>query len=294
MAEKKYFWLKLKRDFFKRHDIRIVEEMPNGKDYILFYMKLLLESVDHCGQLRFNDSIPYNSQMLSVITNTNIDTVEKALKIFMDLNMIEMFEDGTLLMKEVERNIGSESESAHRVRDHREKQKALQCNGEVTKCNESDEQCNTDIELHKEKRDIVTATSTPLPDDPAPKTEQAAGCPYEKIKDLYNTICGSFAKIRSIDGTRKTAVSARWKACPQLSTFEELFKTAEASNFLKGGGEKKWRADFDWLMKATNFSKVLEHRYDNRPKNQTSSFDVNDLEKATFAKYRQLYGGKTQ
>ena len=42
--KKKYFWLKLDKDFFKRHDIRIVESMPNGKDYILFYLKLLCES----------------------------------------------------------------------------------------------------------------------------------------------------------------------------------------------------------------------------------------------------------
>ena len=34
---KRYYWLKLKRDFFRRHDIQIVENMPNGKDYILFY-----------------------------------------------------------------------------------------------------------------------------------------------------------------------------------------------------------------------------------------------------------------
>ena len=33
MADKRYYWLKLKRDFFKRHDIRIIEDMPNGKDY---------------------------------------------------------------------------------------------------------------------------------------------------------------------------------------------------------------------------------------------------------------------
>ena len=44
---KKYYWLKLKRDFFKRHDMRIIEVMPNGKDYILFYLKMLLESIDH-------------------------------------------------------------------------------------------------------------------------------------------------------------------------------------------------------------------------------------------------------
>ena len=33
---KRYYWLKLKKDFFKRHDIKIIEEMDNGKDYILF------------------------------------------------------------------------------------------------------------------------------------------------------------------------------------------------------------------------------------------------------------------
>ena len=41
MADKKYYWLKLKKDFFKRHDIQIIENMPNGKDYVLFYLKLL-------------------------------------------------------------------------------------------------------------------------------------------------------------------------------------------------------------------------------------------------------------
>ena len=82
MAEsKKFYWLKLKRDFFKRHDIRIIEEMPNGKDYVLFYLKLLLESIDHEGSLRFSDTIPYNEQMLAVITNTNIDIVKAAMKL---------------------------------------------------------------------------------------------------------------------------------------------------------------------------------------------------------------------
>ena len=84
MAEKdkKYYWLKLKRDFFKRHDIQIIEDMPNGKDYILFYLKLLCESVDHDGHLRFNDEIPYNEEMLATITRTNVDIVRSAVKVF--------------------------------------------------------------------------------------------------------------------------------------------------------------------------------------------------------------------
>ena len=141
---KKYYWLKLKRDFFKRHDIRIIEEMPNGKDYILFYLKMLLESIDHEGALRFSETIPYNEQMLAVITNTNIDIVKAAMQIFIDLHMVEILDDSTIYMAEVLKLTGSETAGANRVRKHREKTKALQCNTDVTKC-------NTEKELEKEK-----------------------------------------------------------------------------------------------------------------------------------------------
>ena len=75
MAEKRFYWLRLKRDFFKRHDIRIIESLPNGKDYCLFYLKLLCESVDHEGNLRFSDQIPYSEDMLATITNTNLNSL---------------------------------------------------------------------------------------------------------------------------------------------------------------------------------------------------------------------------
>ena len=154
MADKKYYWLKLKRDFFKRHDIRIIEEMPNGKEYLLFYLKLLVESIDHEGELRFSDTIPYNEQMLSVITNTNVDIVRSALKLFADgLKLIEIKDDKTIYMEEVEKMIGSESWSADRVRRYREKQKLLQCNTDVTSCNEEIE-IEKEIDKDKEKEVI--------------------------------------------------------------------------------------------------------------------------------------------
>ena len=112
----KFYWLKLKRDFFKRHDIRIIEEMPNGKDYILFYLKLLLESIDHEGSLRFSDTIPYNEQMLAVVTNTNIDIVRSAMKLFIELNMMSVFDDQTIYMNEVDKLIGSETKWAEKKR----------------------------------------------------------------------------------------------------------------------------------------------------------------------------------
>lgn len=168
MAEsKKFYWLKLKRDFFKRHDIRIIEEMPNGKDYVLFYLKLLLESIDHEGALRFSDTIPYNENMLSVITNTNVDIVRAAMKLFTELNLIEIFDDQTIYMGEVEKMIGSESESAERVRRFRENQKALLCNGNVRKS-------NTEKEIQKDKdTDIEIERKNESPFDHSIDTESA-------------------------------------------------------------------------------------------------------------------------
>lgn len=118
----RFYWLKLKRDFFKRHDIRIIEEMPNGKDYILFYLKLLCESVDHEGKLRFSESIPYSDVMLSTITYTNIDIVRSAIKAFTSLGMMEILDDGTIFMTEVNRLIGSavDNDNANRQRRYRE------------------------------------------------------------------------------------------------------------------------------------------------------------------------------
>lgn len=130
MAEKdkKYFWLKLQKDFFKRHDIRIVESMPNGKDYILFYLKLLCESIDHNGNLRFSEEIPYNAEMLATITNTNVDIVRSAVKLFTELKMMEILDDGTYYMSEVNKMLGSESYWAKKKRE----QRAL--SGEVGHC----------------------------------------------------------------------------------------------------------------------------------------------------------------
>ena len=156
MAEKKYYWLKLKRDFFKRHDIRIIESMSNGKDYILFYLKLLLESIDHEGTLRFSDAIPYNENMLSVVTNTNIDIVRAAMKMFLELNMMEIFDDQTIYMTEVEKLIGSETKWAEKKRLQRAKEDNVPA---------LSSKCPTEIEIETEI-DTDTDSETEVEDVP--------------------------------------------------------------------------------------------------------------------------------
>lgn len=254
MAEKdkRYYWLKLKRDFFKRHDIRIIEAMPNGKDYILFYLKLLCESVDHYGNLRFSDQIPYNEDMLATITNTNIDVVRSAIKIFTQLNMMELMDDGTFYMNEVEKMIGSESYWAEKKRVQREKERLTEDKdwtmsseiGQIPTCPSKSKSKDKEIdkEIDKENRERIQ---------------------YQQIADMYNDTCVSFPRLTSLSVARKKAIKARLKVY-SLEDFQKLFEKAEASTFLKGGNDRNWSATFDWLIKDTNMAKVLDGNYDNR------------------------------
>lgn len=168
VKDKKYYWLKLKRDFFKRHDIQIIEDMPNGKDYILFYLKLLCESVDHDGNLRFNDEIPYNEQMLATITRTNVDIVRSAVKVFSQLQMIDILDDGTYYMREVQKMLGSETYWAERKR--LQKQQQLQLDGvgniptspskSIEQELDKDKNIDKDLDIEEKKKKSIKKTAS--------------------------------------------------------------------------------------------------------------------------------------
>lgn len=121
-SQKKFFWLKLHHDFFNRDEIRIIESQPNGKDYIIFYLKLMLKSINDNGKLLFKDTIPYTAEMLASITNTGIDTVRVAIDAFAKLGLITVLDDGALYMQEVQKLVGSETADAERKRIARAKQ----------------------------------------------------------------------------------------------------------------------------------------------------------------------------
>ena len=86
---------------------------------------------------------------------------------------------------------------------------------------------------------------------------------YQQIADLYNEICISFPKLKSLSDTRKKAIKARMKTYT-LDDFKTLFAKAEASSFLKGKNARNWSATFDWLICDSNMAKVLDGNYDDK------------------------------
>lgn len=84
-----------------------------------------------------------------------------------------------------------------------------------------------------------------------------------EVINLYNTICVSFPKLRSISAARTKAIKARLNTY-SVDDFRVLFEKAQASDFLKGKNNKDWSASFDWLIKDANMAKVLDGNYDNK------------------------------
>lgn len=118
---RKFYWLKLKRDFFKRHDIRILAGMPDGSEIVLLYLKLLCEAVDHNGDLRFSETVPYDAKMLSCVTDTPEEVISEALGIFQYLGLVSVLEDKTIHMNQIDSMLGCETEWAEK----KQKQRAL-------------------------------------------------------------------------------------------------------------------------------------------------------------------------
>lgn len=127
MAEsKRFFWLKLKEDFFKDETMEWLEEQSNGKEYLLFYLKLCLMSLKHNGRLYReigNMTIPYDADKLAEATKTPVDTVRVATRVLVDIGLVQQMDDMTLFMNQLESMVGSavDSPSANKKRRQREK-----------------------------------------------------------------------------------------------------------------------------------------------------------------------------
>ncbi|HHA4409785.1 TPA: phage replisome organizer N-terminal domain-containing protein [Enterococcus faecium] len=118
---KRYYYLKLKENFFDSDEMVLLESMPDGYIYSNILLKLYLRSLKHEGKLMFNDRIPFNSTMLATITRHSVGVVEKAVQIFRDLQLIDVLDNGAIYMSDIQSFIGKSSTEADRKREYRKK-----------------------------------------------------------------------------------------------------------------------------------------------------------------------------
>lgn len=150
---KKYYYLKLKENFFNSDEIVLIESMQDGILYSNILLKLYLLSLKYNGFLRLNENMAYTAQMIATITRHEVGTVERALNVFMEFGLIVPAADGSIYMTNIEDMVGKSSTEADRKRIARAEVKRL--NGQTAdKCPQNvpavSENCPPEIEIEKE------------------------------------------------------------------------------------------------------------------------------------------------
>lgn len=146
MDNKKYYYMRIKENFFDTNEIVLLESMQDGYLYSNILLKLYLRSLKDDGKLMFNDRIPYNAQMIATITRHQAGTVEKALQIFQEMELIEVLDNGAIYMLDIQQFIGTSSTEADRVRNYRKKIEA-----EKLTSVQMYDKCTPEIEIDIEK-----------------------------------------------------------------------------------------------------------------------------------------------
>ena len=180
---KKYYYLRVKENFYDSDEMIILESMPDGFLYSNILIKLYLRSLKNNGKLMFNDRIPFNSEMLSKITRHPVAVVEKAVSIFKEMNLIDVLDNGAIFMLDIESFIGKSNTEADRKRDYRrriekEKQKL------------SDEH-PPELEIEKEKeieidieKDLEKNTLKIIVDEYQSRISPIDGIQFETLKEF--------------------------------------------------------------------------------------------------------------
>lgn len=267
MADKKYFWLKLKDDFFDEKYIKALRRLPQGDSLVIVYLKMQLKSLKTNGIIKYEKLLPDSISELAMFLDEPENVVKLAVNALINFGAVERWENETLYMTATQELIGSESESAERVRRHRalkndiEKTKALQCNGDVTKCN-TEIDIEKDIEIEKEK-DIESKQEKKL------KKESAAA----DIEEFFERVWKLYPKKTNKTQIRKATKERLYKiGYEKIARCIERYKQELEYNhteyqFIKAGstffngGYEDYLAD-DWRLPP---KRAMGQRHDYMP-----------------------------
>lgn len=161
---KKYYYLRLKDNFFDSDELKILESMKDGYLYSNILLKLYLRSLKNDGKLVVNDRIPYNAEMLASVTGHQIGTVKQALSIFKDLGLIDVLENGAIYMLDIQNFIGRGSSEADRKREYRQRIETDRTNVQ-TKVREISEKSPPEIEIEIELEKEIKNIHSPAKQD---------------------------------------------------------------------------------------------------------------------------------
>ena len=268
---KRYYWLKLKEDFFAQPKIKKLRRIAGGDTYTIIYLKMQLLSLKNEGRLFFEGTEDNFVDEIALTIDEDPENVSVTVAYLIRHGLLEQCSDDEYSMPQAIESIGSEADSTERVRRFRNRNKTLsdvtsvlQSNATPLQCNTQETACNTEKEIEKDidiELEIDTSSNEEVCKSPG---SVRATIPYRQIQEMFNSICTHFPQCQALSDRRKKAIKARFENGMTVDDFKKLFEKAEASSFLRGKNDRDWQASFDWLIKDANMVKVLDGNYDNR------------------------------
>ncbi len=218
-GNKRYYWLKLEEKFFEDDTIQWLEEQKNGKDYVIFYLKLMLKSLQDDGSLiRYvgEKLIPYDVPALAKLTGTNEDTVAVAMKTFVEIGLVETKDSGEIYMSQITEMVGSETHYAVQKR----RQRAVENNKKQLggQCPDNVKECPPEIEIEIEKELDKEIDKEDRKDRSPAKAEPEI--PFKLIVDYLNKKADR--KYRHTTEKTKRLIRARWNEGFRPKDFEQV------------------------------------------------------------------------
>lgn len=154
-ANRRYYWLQLKEDFFKTKEMKLMRKLPGGEEITIIYLKIMLVSLADEGKIFFEGLAEDLAEELSLLIDEDAEAVRMALIFLENKKLLTTSDNYQYNLEQVPEMIGSETASARRVRKHRDSQKVLHCNTEVTNRNgEIDIEIDKDIEIDNNNKTI--------------------------------------------------------------------------------------------------------------------------------------------
>ena len=155
-ANRRYYWLQLKEDFFKTKEMKLMRKLPGGEEITIIYLKIMLVSLADEGKIYFEGLADDLAEELSLLIDEDAEAVRMALIFLENKKLLTTSDNYQYNLEQVPEMIGSETASARRVRKHRDSQKVLHCNTEVTNRNGE-----IDIEIDIDKDNNNKKTISP-------------------------------------------------------------------------------------------------------------------------------------
>ena len=147
-GQKRYYWLKLQNDFFSRKEIKRLRRIAGGDTLTIIYLKMLCRSLKDNGKLYYDGLDNDFVSELAMDIDEDTENVQITVNYLIKTGLLEQIDEVEYTLKDAKSNTGTETAVAARVRKHRERQKALQCNTDVTAVKQLG---NVEIEKEKDK-----------------------------------------------------------------------------------------------------------------------------------------------